>query len=256
MEKINKFSPEVAQKLGYYVYRLIDPRNGQTFYVGKGKNNRVFAHAQGALNNYDGENYISKEDDEDEISAKYGVIREIKNAGLEVIHLIQRYGLTEKEAFEVESAVIDCFSNLTNIQSGHYAERGVTNAYTLQRNLSTKQYDEPANIKYIIIKTSWARVQFMQSLNRTNPIYEATRYCWRISKKNARKYKYVLGVIDGIVEGVYEPTDWQDADVPDRVEFVGKEADDAIKDIFLHKRIPDAYKGGKGKSAPVLYSKN
>jgi len=30
------FSPEIHDKIGYYVYRLIDPRNGQTFYVGKG----------------------------------------------------------------------------------------------------------------------------------------------------------------------------------------------------------------------------
>jgi hypothetical protein len=42
------FPAEVAKKLGYYVYRLIDPRNGETFYVGKGKG-RVFQHARGAL---------------------------------------------------------------------------------------------------------------------------------------------------------------------------------------------------------------
>ena len=41
------FPPEVIQKLGTYVYRLIDPRNGETFYVGKGKGNRVFAHMRG-----------------------------------------------------------------------------------------------------------------------------------------------------------------------------------------------------------------
>lgn len=42
MNKINEFSQETINKIGYYVYRLIDPRNGQTFYVGKGKGNRVF----------------------------------------------------------------------------------------------------------------------------------------------------------------------------------------------------------------------
>ena len=44
---IDRFAPEVQKKLAYYVYRLIDPRSGQTFYVGKGRQNRVFAHAKG-----------------------------------------------------------------------------------------------------------------------------------------------------------------------------------------------------------------
>ena len=42
--KITEFPPEVIKELNYYVYRLIDPRNGETFYVGKGKGNRVFEH--------------------------------------------------------------------------------------------------------------------------------------------------------------------------------------------------------------------
>ncbi|MGK7752167.1 MULTISPECIES: hypothetical protein [unclassified Roseovarius] len=32
--KINDFPEEVAKSVGNYVYRLIDPRNGETFYVG------------------------------------------------------------------------------------------------------------------------------------------------------------------------------------------------------------------------------
>jgi hypothetical protein len=31
----DSFSPEVSSKLKTYVYRLIDPRNGESFYVGK-----------------------------------------------------------------------------------------------------------------------------------------------------------------------------------------------------------------------------
>ena len=42
--KINAFPSEVIKELNYYVYRLIDPRNGKTFYVGKG--NRVFTHVE------------------------------------------------------------------------------------------------------------------------------------------------------------------------------------------------------------------
>lgn len=39
---INEFPSGVIEHLGWYVYRLIDPRDGSTFYVGKGY--RVFAH--------------------------------------------------------------------------------------------------------------------------------------------------------------------------------------------------------------------
>ncbi len=42
------FPSDVAAKLKFYVYRLIDPRNGETFYVGKGKGNRVFSHIRAA----------------------------------------------------------------------------------------------------------------------------------------------------------------------------------------------------------------
>lgn len=42
---IKEFSAEVISKFKHHVYRLVDPRNGQTFYVGEGCGNRVFAHA-------------------------------------------------------------------------------------------------------------------------------------------------------------------------------------------------------------------
>ncbi|MBQ5524797.1 MAG: GIY-YIG nuclease family protein, partial [Paludibacteraceae bacterium] len=60
---IQSFSPDVQAKIGYYVYRLIDPRDYSTFYVGKGKGNRVFEHAKAAIK-------FSKNSDEDEASAK------------------------------------------------------------------------------------------------------------------------------------------------------------------------------------------
>lgn len=46
-QALQEFPSEVFDKLGYYVYRLIDPRNGDTFYVGKGQRNRVFDHIKG-----------------------------------------------------------------------------------------------------------------------------------------------------------------------------------------------------------------
>jgi hypothetical protein len=46
---MKKFPAGVAERLKWYVYRLIDPRNGETFYVGKGRGDRVFQHANRAL---------------------------------------------------------------------------------------------------------------------------------------------------------------------------------------------------------------
>ena len=139
------FTPEVIEQLQYYVYRLIDPRNGQTFYVGKGKGNRVFAHVADALKNFDGVSYTNK--NEDDVSLKIQQIRDIKNDGLEVIHVIHRYGLTEKEALEVEAALIDCYAGLTNVQSGYAVERGVNNVEVLQRALSCEVFEEPKTRK-------------------------------------------------------------------------------------------------------------
>jgi len=84
------FSPEIQERLGYYVYRLIDPRDGSVFYIGKGKGNRVYAHLNEAL---------AYQGDEDATSAKIHQIRQIKNANLEPIHIIHRHGLTEKRPF-------------------------------------------------------------------------------------------------------------------------------------------------------------
>lgn len=248
---MNGFTSEVCEKLKHYVYRLIDPRNGQTFYVGKGTGNRVFAHANDALKNCD----FSK--DEDTASLKLNTIRNIKREGLEVIYLIHRYGLDKDTAYEVESAVIDCFQGLTNLVNGHYSDRGVINALTLQYNLSVKAYTEPDDLKYMLIKTKWDRVN---QLKEENPelsddecIYRATRYSWKVRLETAKQYEYVLGVIDGIVQGVYKVKEWKLSDNGVRYEF---DKDDNVSseivEHFLKKRIPDTYTK-KGMASPVLY---
>jgi hypothetical protein len=86
---------------------LIDPRNGETFYVGKGKGNRVFAHSR-AAENLDG----------DSLDNKLKRIREIRLADLDVVPVIHRHGMDEKTALEVEAALIDAYPGLTNIAGG------------------------------------------------------------------------------------------------------------------------------------------
>lgn len=244
MDKI-EFTSEVCEKLGYYVYRLVDPRNGQTFYVGKGKGNRVFAHSRDELKSF--------EKGEDAESAKLNQIRDIRNSGLQVIHIIQRWGMNEKTAFEVESALIDCYSGLTNLQSGHESERGVINAETLAKNFTLPCFEAPADVDFMIIKTTQARIDGPEC---NGDVYKATRYAWKIQPKKAEG-KYVLGVVDGVVRGVYEVDgSWYEAlpERPGRYAFNGHPAPKEVQDIFLNKRIPDIYYG-KGQANPVRYKK-
>mgnify|MGYP003382716714 CR=1 FL=1 len=42
------FPPELFGRLENYVYRLIDPATGSTFYVGRGVKNRCFSHVDAA----------------------------------------------------------------------------------------------------------------------------------------------------------------------------------------------------------------
>lgn len=255
MTVIEKFSPEVCKELKCYVYRLIDPRNGQTFYVGKGTGNRVFDHANGALKNYD----IDSEH-EDSISLKIQTIRDIHLAGLKVIHLIHRYGLDKDTAYEVESAVMDCyyFDKLTNIQNGHANDRGVVNSLTLQQNLSIETYDEIDSFKYMIVKTKWDRVNEIKdskpSLTKEECIYEATRASWKINLDRANHFEYAFGVIDGIVEGIYKIKEWVLSDNGIRYEFIKDEINppEEILKHFLGKRIPNTYIK-RGQANPIMY---
>ena len=239
------FTPEVIEQLQYYVYRLIDPRNGQTFYVGKGKGNRLFAHVNDALKNYDGVSYADAE--EDDISSKIQQIRDIRQAGLEVIHVIQRYGLTENEAFEVEAALIDCYAGLTNIQGGHDMERGVNNAEVLQRVLSYEIFDDIEGLKYCLIKINdyW--------LGERGSVYETVRKHWKVNLNRISRIPYVLAVHKGVVIEVFKADLWYVApEVPDRCMFDGKIASEDIRKLFVNKRVPKHYMK-KGMASPVLY---
>lgn len=43
---MQQFSQKTCEALNYYVYCLQDPRSNHIFYVGKGKDNRVFEHVK------------------------------------------------------------------------------------------------------------------------------------------------------------------------------------------------------------------
>jgi hypothetical protein len=238
------FPDEVARELKFYVYRLIDPRNGETFYVGKGKGNRVFAHIRDEQN-LEG----------DEVSNKIKRIREIRLAGFEVAHVIHRHGMDEKAAFEVESALIDAYPGLTNVVDGVGGnDYGAMHA----KEIINRYRAEPAEFhhKALLICVNWTL--------EVKTLYDATRYAWRLKKSRAEKAEVILAVQNGLIRGAYvaKPKEWLEAttknfplleDLPGKFGFVGEEAPDDIWKLYVGKRVPDKFRP-KGAANPIKYT--
>ena len=236
------FPADVARKLKTYVYRLIDPRNGETFYVGKGQGNRVFSHIR-AEENLEG----------DDLDNKVKRIREIRLAGFEVAHVIHRHGMDDKTAFEVEAALVDAYPGLTNIVGGTGgSDYGAMHAKEIIRRYSA----EPAVFQHNALLISVNRSATETSL------YEATRYAWKISKSRARKAEVILATVRGLIVGAFVADDWLEAsaanfpgheDVPGRLGFIGREAPPEVKDLYVGRRVPDSFRK-RGAANPIKYS--
>jgi uncharacterized protein len=239
--ELDAFPPDVILKLKTYVYRLIDPRNGETFYVGKGHGNRVFAHIRDELSQ-----------DGDELSDKLKRIREVRLAGFEVAHVIHRNGMDDATAFEVEAALMDAYPGLSNVAGGGSSEYGAMHAREIIRRYSAPPADFRHNAILISVNRSAAETS----------LYEATRYAWKISRKKAMQAEVILATQRGLIVGAFVVEDWLPAtardfpgheDAPGRLAFIGREAPAELRDQYVGKRVPDEYRK-KGAANPIRYA--
>ena len=211
-----------------------------------GQGNRVFEHVKGA---------IKVKGNEDQTNLKIGIINEIITANLQVIHVIQRYGMTRDTAFEVEAALIDSYPGLSNTVRGHYStQRGIISAFEIEQQTKLSVFEAPRDLKFMIIKTTaWKEGGWASEFE--DPVYEATRQSWVVDFNRVKNYKYVLSVANTVVKKVYEVESWHLTPNSNRKHFIGKEAPKEVSEIFINKRIPDKFTG-KGMANPVLYSRN
>jgi hypothetical protein len=241
----DQFPPGVAEKLQAYVYRLVDPRNGETFYVGKGRGSRVFAHARGALKNF-------AEENEDDVSAKIQTIRDIHNAGLEVIHVIHRHGLDDDTAFEVEAALIDAYPGADNEIDGHNGDNGPANAAQLIARYGADEANF-GTMRCMVIVVNKTIDMFS--------VYDAVRGVWKVNIDRANKAEYVFAANRGVIIGAFKLKKWYPASeenrllmgphwvAPGRSFFVGSEAPKEIQDRYIGKWFIRS----KGEQIPFRY---
>ncbi len=182
------FSDLVCEQLGFYVYGLKDPRDNRYFYIGKGQENRVYSHLFGT-------------DSKSELFPKDVTIKEIREAGLEPVFDIIRWGIAdERVAYAIEAAIIDALNvhELTNLVRGHGGSAG----YGLLSEREAKEKFEGVEFQ-----SNEAFVGF--KLNRLwspdltdEELYEVTRKIWRVGRRR-EKANYALAVSFGIVRQVY-----------------------------------------------------
>lgn len=244
MADVESFHPEVAARLKTYVYRLIDPRNGETFYVGKGRENRVFAHVRGEQG-LEG----------DELDNRLRRIREIQLAGLQVGHVIHRHGMDDATAFEVEAALMDAYPGLTNIAGGHGGgDVGAAHAQEIIQRYGA----EPAVFRHkaLLINVNRSAVE-------ATSLYEATRYAWKINRRKAAQAEVILATLQGLIVDAFVADEWLEATpenfperadaAPGRLGFKGRAAPAELRSFYVGKRVPDEYRK-RGAANPIKYT--
>lgn len=196
---IDGFPQAVIEKIGAYVYLLRDPRDERPFYVGKGKGNRVFAHVCEAL-------------ESPRATDKLQRIREIVAAGFEVEYEIVRHGLTDEQAFEVESTLIDVLglTDLLNAVDGHHVMR--RGRMTVAEIIAA--YDaRPVKITEPSLLIIVNRL-FHRNI-KDDELYEITRGNWAMSAKRKDGAKYAVAVYRGVARAVYRLERWERAEAGD-----------------------------------------
>jgi len=248
-----EITPEVANKLGCYVYKLIDPRNGEIFYVGKGQGDRVIQHVR--------EEARLKDDPKSQylLSMKMDRIRAIRESGQITQHIIVRHGMSVSQALLVEAVLIEETPGLTNLVAGEGTKDfGSATLPELVGRYSAKKLVIQEQHKILIIK-------IRESKTRSKSIYDTVRAAWRLNVKRAERANLVFAVTDDLVRGVFTVNQWLPAtkanfpdllcdDIPKRWGFIGSCASDNIKKRYLYKRLPEEFQGKRGMASPIIYT--
>lgn len=249
-----KIKKHIFKKLNHYVYLLIDKNKNEIFYVGRGENERMFAHEFEAL----------KKDLENP-SEKESRIRQLNETD-SIDYCVLRHGLSLEEAINVEAAVIDLMKSayinqkfpITNKYRGFGLTKGIMSLEKVMRTYSGG-YLDLNNLQYNILAIN------LNVTNESEDLYEAVRGDWRIDLRNAKKMDYIVAEDNGVIIGIYKVHHWENASkrynkkdlTPEQWEnackrkfFTGAEVEDErIKSLYMYKIIDKK----KGERIPIRY---
>lgn len=203
---MNRFSPNTIQSIQYYVYGLRIPGEQRYFYIGKGRGNRVFAHAQQKIRH-------GIQD------PKFDVIQSIKHLGGPEIDII-RHGLTEDQALLVESALIDVMKvdQITNKVRGHDSEvYGLMSPKNVEAQYCGKPFNKKIKAVCFKINKHWRKNM------PEDELYLVVSGNWRLNLNRARQAEVGIGVKDGVIRAIYDILRWEVAEdrSPIRYRFIG-----------------------------------
>lgn len=248
-----RFPRIVEERLEWYVYALIDPRDGRLFYIGKGKESRVFAHAADAIEG-------------DAETEKLALIREIIQSGNNVETLILRHGISsEKQAYLVEAVVIDFCAmlvdrnidirtGLTNIVAGHNSEvfgvMSTSDVIAMHNAEPAPKFKEKGIL--FRIPQRWTPAMSPDDL------YESTHGWWVLGKRR-KEAKYAFAVSKGVIRAVYRIDTWRERVAGDRGFIEGERTRWGFDGVvapemahFLNTSVAHHFK--KGNASPAMYT--
>jgi hypothetical protein len=268
MEQLT-WNPLIGEYIGppdapYYVYLLIDPRNNEVFYVGKGTGDRFRAHGVEALLMPDAATPT-------ETGEKLSRIREIHQAGAEPRVEFARFRIaTEAEAYLVEATLIDALGRhaapLTNTMRGHDSDFGLVSLVELTTSI-------PA----ILIKLGWWTPDDDRELPRSGfgyrpgmtkvELYDSTRAWWVMSRSTVSGNHHAVAVYQGVTRGVWEidQSSWRSSSQyrhgrsKQRWAFKGTAPSAGAEEDFVGRvgrRVPRTRRGGGavfGSGNPIAY---
>ena len=243
MKRFQKFK-SVLNEIGYYVYALceLDGERRVPFYIGKGKGERCLQH-------------LSPTDEDEKGSRVLQLISE-NRLGIDIL----RHGIkTDKDAKLIEATCIDLLGvgNLTNKVRGSGVEMGrvsLEEIYSLRSGKTVNIKPQHAGVAFLLNSTYKSGMSELA-------LFEATRGIWRNVRRD-ESIKYAYATYGGLIKEVYEIHGWvkagtqqyfertfEDIDVSNRWEFIGKKAPDEVREKYIGKIL----KRERSFGSPFVY---